>query len=83
MLRIRIPVRVLQRRSYVSLAYHETAHTEQRATHVTGVQTIDRSIQSSPRSTASKASSAISSVGQGLHACHYNSYRLRILITIR
>ncbi|KAI7881867.1 hypothetical protein K492DRAFT_145710 [Lichtheimia hyalospora FSU 10163] len=66
MLRTRIAVRVLQRRSYVSLAYHETAHTEQRATHVTGVQTIDRSIQSSPRSTASKASSAISSVGQDL-----------------
>lgn len=69
MLRLRIPLRVLQRRSYVSLAYHETTNTEKRATHVTGVQTVDRSIQSSPRSTTSKASSAISSVGQGVHSC--------------
>ena len=52
-------------RSYVGLAYHESAQPEHQVSHVTGVQTVDRSLKSFQHTSTNQATSGISTIGQG------------------
>ncbi|KAI7853148.1 mitochondrial biogenesis AIM24-domain-containing protein [Circinella umbellata] len=64
---LNVPLRGLAQqhnRSYVGLAYHESAQPEHQVSHVTGVQTVDRSLKSFQHTSTNQATSGISTVGQ-------------------